>query len=209
MATYKIVGDNPDEWQLVDQAQYEREQQSEQARHHQRQQQREEREAKMEMVAALQSQPQPMPQSYTPSDLMMPDSFNSATGAAGKHDVKVSATPEGQAKAFLMTFLYGLCPLYAILSAGIIWTATGTFNAPLWLLMVGLLGSTTWLGYAFLKEKNSPSGVEVHRISNRAKTEQMAIQASAEIAKKRMQFEQQMRLQEHQMKLKLLNGGVN
>ena len=25
MATYKIVGDNPDEWQLVDQAQYESE----------------------------------------------------------------------------------------------------------------------------------------------------------------------------------------
>lgn len=122
------------------------------------------------------------------------------------HTVKENTDPEKQAKGFLLAYGLGIVPLYALLSAGIVWVASGTFLAGWFLLIMGLMSSITWLWAQKHNLNHSGAGIRRHEVTQQAKLMSQSAEHSYELAKMKMAQDHQYRREALRAKMQAMKG---
>lgn len=163
---------------------------------------------RIKAIQAMQTQSQPL-DTYSPADLMPPTSARPINpNYAQSHKVTEKIDAESKERAFLKSFMYGLIPLYTLLSFGIVFFVTGTLYISISIIIMAALSSATWLGYKWMSFSHSVDGVERLRINADSKTQRHAISESAEIAKLKIQSEIELRREQLRIQQAMLTGNM-
>jgi len=152
-----------------------------------------------------------------PGDIYMPPpqaqivqnqpSMMAAYPTATHHQTTEKTDPERQAKGFLLMYGLGILPLHAILSGGLIWVVSGTFNGAWFLLLWGALCGGTWLWGQKNTLNHSGAGIRRHEVTQQAEIMRQASDQAYELAKMKIERDDAYRREQLKMKWEMMTNG--